>query len=160
MSRRAISLISYFENNNKGQFKDQYLPVVWSVISMFISETSISTQGLTLVQPSLFGRHGQGEVDVSLHVPVVLVLVQQLWNEFGSERDQEGVRYHRELSQHVQDFEPAKHIRYLRLERNFEDYVNILPNSNIFCSFCHSSSSFTNKFLCVQSAKIICQRGK
>ena len=42
-----------------------------------------------LVEPSLMGRNGQGEVDVAPHVPVVLVLVHQLGDELGCEGNQE-----------------------------------------------------------------------
>ena len=48
--------------------------------------------GFAEVLPSFLGRRGEGEVDVPAHLPVVLVLVDQLWYELGGESDEETLK--------------------------------------------------------------------
>ena len=87
----TLNFPSHLEDDDEGQLEREDLPVHGREGAVVIPEGPVAALGLVLVQPALVGRGGQGEVDVALHVPVVLVLVHQFRDELGGEGDQEGL---------------------------------------------------------------------
>ncbi len=60
-------------------------------ISLVVAEGSVSAFGPVLAQPATIWRGRQRKIHIATHIPVMLVLIDELGNELGRECDQEGL---------------------------------------------------------------------